>query len=72
MPCFNLNKSNFNEDNIKQYRAVSDILNQMNHLTEIAWYTAGISVYVLNWIITAVVPSAGKEHISSFMHIQLI
>lgn len=39
---------------------------------ETTWYTAGISAYVLNWIMTVVVPSVGKEHISSFTRIQLI
>lgn len=72
MPCFNLNKSNFNKDNINQYNVVADVLRQMSHLMEITWCTAGISVYVLNWIMTVVVSSPGKKHISSFMHIQLI
>lgn len=48
MPCFNLNKSNFNKDNINQCNVVADVLRQMNHLMEITWCTAGISVYVLN------------------------
>lgn len=63
MPCFNLNKSNINKDNIKQYEVVFDILKNSNELPH---------ENVLNWVMTVVVPSAGKEHISSFMCIQLI
>lgn len=58
MPCFNLNKSNFKKDNIKQYKVVFDILKNSNELPY---------ENVLNWIMTVVVPSAGKECISSFM-----
>lgn len=32
MPCFNLNKSNFNKDSIKHYKVVSDILKNSNEL----------------------------------------
>lgn len=73
MPCFNLNKSNFNKDNVKQYKVVSNILKNSNepphgnHLVH-CWNC----VYVLNWIMTVVVPSVGKKHISSLMCIQLI
>jgi len=44
----------------------------MNYLMEITGYTAGISVYVLNGIMTVVVPSAGKEHISSVTWMELV